>query len=452
MADKRDYYEVLGVDKSADDATLKKAYRKLAKKYHPDVNPGDKEAEAKFKEATEAYTILSDPEKRKQYDQFGHAAFENGGGGAGGGFGGFDFNGADMGDIFGDIFGDLFGGGSRSRRANNGPMKGANLRARVNITFEEAVFGCEKELEIVLKDECTTCHGTGAKPGTSPVTCPKCHGEGQVVYTQQSMFGMVRNVQTCPDCHGSGKIIKDKCTSCRGTGYTSSRKKIQVSVPAGIDNGQSIRIREKGEPGTNGGPRGDLLVEVNVARHPIFQRQDMNIFSTAPLTYAQAALGGTVRINTVDGEVEYEVKPGTQTDTRIRLKGKGNPGFNGGEAGDLLLKVNIQPKPGYERNGMDVYTTTEIPFTTAVFGGEAKVSTLYGDVICRIPEGAQTGRKIRLKGKGIVSMKNPSVHGDQYVTIRIQVPQNLSPEAKEKLREFQQVCRNDERKRRGSVA
>ena len=169
MADKRDYYEVLGVDKSADDATLKKAYRKLAKKYHPDVNPGDKEAEAKFKEATEAYTILSDPEKRKQYDQFGHAAFENGGGGAGGGFGGFDFNGADMGDIFGDIFGDLFGGGSRSRRANNGPMKGANLRARVNITFEEAVFGCEKELEIVLKDECTTCHGTGAKPGTSPV-------------------------------------------------------------------------------------------------------------------------------------------------------------------------------------------------------------------------------------------------------------------------------------------
>ena len=303
MADKRDYYEVLGVDKSADDATLKKAYRKLAKKYHPDVNPGDKEAEAKFKEATEAYTILSDPDKRRQYDQFGHAAFENGGGGAGGGFGGFDFNGADMGDIFGDIFGDLFGGGGRSRRANNGPMKGANLRARVNITFEEAVFGCEKELEIVLKDECTTCHGTGAKPGTSPTTCPKCNGEGQVVYTQQSMFGMVRNVQTCPDCHGTGKIIKDKCTSCRGTGYTSSRKKIQVSVPAGIDNGQNIRIREKGEPGTNGGPRGDLLVEVNVARHPIFQRQDMNIFSTAPLTYAQAALGGTVRINTVDGEV-----------------------------------------------------------------------------------------------------------------------------------------------------
>ena len=208
MADKRDYYEVLGVSKTASDSELKSAYRKLAKKYHPDVNPGDKEAEAKFKEATEAYSVLSDAEKRRQYDQFGHAAFEQGGGGAGG-FGGFDFNGADMGDIFGDIFGDLFGGGGR-RRANNGPMKGANLRARVNITFEEAVFGCDKELEIVLKDECTTCHGTGAKPGTQPTTCPKCHGEGQIVYTQQSMFGMVRNVQTCPDCNGSGKIIKEK--------------------------------------------------------------------------------------------------------------------------------------------------------------------------------------------------------------------------------------------------
>ena len=344
MADKRDYYEVLGVDKGADDATLKKAYRKLAKKYHPDVNPGDAEAEAKFKEATEAYTILSDPAKRKQYDQFGHAAFENGGGGAGGGFGGFDFSGADMGDIFGDIFGDLFGGGGRSRRgADNGPRRGANLRARVNITFEEAVFGCEKELEIMLKDECTTCHGTGAKPGTSPVTCPKCNGEGQIVFTQQSMFGMVRNVQTCPECHGTGKVIKDKCPDCRGTGYTSSRKKIQVSVPAGIDNGQSIRIREKGEPGINGGPRGDLLVEVNVARHPIFQRQDMNIFSTAPITYAQAALGGPVRISTVDGEVEYQVKPGTQTDTRIRLKGKGVPALrNKNIRGDHYITLVVQ--------------------------------------------------------------------------------------------------------------
>ena len=244
---KRDYYEVLGVDRNADAATIKKAYRQLAKKYHPDMNPGDKEAEQKFKEAAEAYSVLSDDNKRHQYDQFGHAAFEQGGGGAGG----FDFNGADMGDIFGDIFGDLFGGGSR-RRANNGPMKGANLRASVRITFEEAVFGCEKELELSLKDECTNCHGTGAKPGTSPETCPKCGGRGQVVMTQQSLFGMVQNVTTCPDCGGTGKIIKEKCTSCGGTGYTSSRKKIKVSIPAGIDNGQCVRIAGKGEPGTNG--------------------------------------------------------------------------------------------------------------------------------------------------------------------------------------------------------
>ena len=359
---KRDYYEVLGVSKDVDEATLKKAYRKVAKKYHPDMNPGDKEAEAKFKEATEAYTVLSDPEKRRTYDQYGHAAFENGGAGQGGGFGGFDFNGADMGDIFGDIFGDLFGGG-RSRRANNGPMRGANLRAVVHITFQEAVFGCEKELELTLKDTCTKCNGTGAKPGTSPETCSKCHGTGQVTYTQQSMFGMVRNVQTCPDCGGTGKIIKDKCPDCRGTGFTASRKKIQVSIPAGIDDGQSIRIREKGEPGTNGGPRGDLLVEVQVARHPIFQRQDMNIFSTAPITYAQAALGGKIRISTVDGEVEYEVKPGTQTDTKIRLRGKGVP-----------------------------------------------------------------------------SLRNKNVRGDQYVTLVVQVPTKLSEEAKDALRAFDAAC------------
>ena len=217
MAEKRDYYEVLGVDRGADDATLKKAYRQLAKKYHPDMNPGDKEAEAKFKEATEAYGVLSDPEKRRQYDQFGHAAFEGGAGGGAGGFGGFDFSG-DMGDIFGDIFGDLFGGGGR-RRANNGPMKGANLRAVIHISFEDAVFGCEKELELNLKDTCTTCNGTGAKPGTSPETCPKCKGTGQVTYTQQSIFGSIRNVQTCPDCGGTGKIIRDKCTHCHGTGW-----------------------------------------------------------------------------------------------------------------------------------------------------------------------------------------------------------------------------------------
>jgi molecular chaperone DnaJ len=242
---KRDYYEVLGVSKSASDDDIKKAYRKTAKQYHPDMNPGDKTAEAKFKEASEAYAILSDPDKKRQYDQFGHAAFEQGGGGAGG----FDFNNmGDMGDIFGDIFGDLFGGGRRSQRANNGPMKGANLRTGIRITFEEAVFGCEKELELALKDECNTCHGSGAKPGSTAETCSKCGGRGQVTFTQQSLFGMVRNVQTCPDCRGTGKIIKEKCPDCYGSGYISNKKKIQVSIPAGIDDGQSIRIRSKGEP------------------------------------------------------------------------------------------------------------------------------------------------------------------------------------------------------------
>lgn len=337
---KRDYYEVLGVSKTATDDELKKAYRALAKKYHPDMNPGDKEAEAKFKEASEAYAILSDADKRRQYDQFGHAAFD---GGAGGGAGGFDFSGMDMGDIFGDLFGDFFGGGSRSRRPNNGPMKGSNIRTSVRITFEEACFGTEKELELTLKDECATCHGTGAKPGTSPETCPKCGGKGQVVYTQQSLFGMVRNVQPCPDCHGSGKIVKEKCSDCYGTGYISSKKKIKVSIPAGIDNGQSVRIREKGEPGVNGGPRGDLLVEVIVSRHPIFQRADMDIYSTAPISFAQAALGGDVRISTVDGDVIYTVKPGTQTDTKVRLRGKGVPSLrNKSVRGDHYVTLVVQ--------------------------------------------------------------------------------------------------------------
>ncbi len=350
---KRDYYEVLGVDKNADDATIKKAYRQLAKKYHPDMNPGDKEAEVKFKEASEAYAVLSDPDKRRQYDQFGHAAFEGGAGGGAGGFGGFDFNGADMGDIFGDIFGDLFGGG-RGRRANNGPMQGANLRTQVRVTFEEAVFGCDKEIELTLKDECSSCHGTGAKPGTSPVTCPKCGGKGQVVYTQQSMFGMVQNVRPCPDCNGTGKIIKEKCPDCYGTGYIASKKKISVTVPAGIDNGQSIRIRGKGEPGVNGGPRGDLLVEVIVARHPIFQRQDMNIYSTAPISFATAALGGTVRIKTVDGEVEYDVKAGTQTDTRVRLKGKGVPSLrNKNTRGDHYVTLVVQVPTDLSRDAKE---------------------------------------------------------------------------------------------------
>ena len=349
---KRDYYEVLGVSKSADDAELKKAYRALAKKYHPDMNPGDAEAEKKFKEASEAYAILSDPEKRKQYDQFGHAAFEGGAGG--GGFGGFDFSSADFSDIFGDIFGDFFGGG-RSRRSSNGPMKGANIRTSVRISFEEAVFGVEKEIELTLKDECTTCHGTGAKPGTNPETCPKCGGKGQVVFTSQSFFGTVRNVQTCPDCQGSGKAVKDKCPDCGGNGYIAARKKIQVSIPAGIDNGQSVRIREKGEPGVNGGPRGDLLVEVIVSRHPIFQREDYNIYSAVPISYAIAALGGEIVVDTVDGKVIYDVKAGTQTDTKVRLKGKGVPTLRNKDVrGDHYVTLIVQTPERMSQEAKDL--------------------------------------------------------------------------------------------------
>ncbi len=341
--EKRDYYEVLGVEKNADEAALKKAYRALAKKYHPDMNPGDKEAEKKFKEASEAYAVLSDPEKRRQYDQFGHAAFD-GGAGAGNPFGGFDFSGADFTDIFGDIFGDLFGGGRRSSgAASNGPMKGSNIRTSVRITFEEAVFGCEKEIELTVKDECKTCHGSGAKPGTSPVTCSKCGGKGQVVFTQQSFFGTVRNVQTCPECQGRGKVIKDKCVDCHGTGYIPIKKRFAVDIPAGIDNGQCKRLSGQGEPGINNGPRGDVLVEVIVGRHPIFQRQDVNIFSTVPVSFPIAALGGEIVIDTVDGKVIYEVKPGTQTDTRIRLRGKGVPSLRNKDLrGDHYVTLVVQ--------------------------------------------------------------------------------------------------------------
>ena len=342
MAQKRDYYEVLGVDKNADAETLKKAYRKIAKENHPDVKPGDKQAEAIFKEASEAYAVLSDPEKRKQYDQFGHSAFDGSAGA--GGFGGFDFSGADFSDIFSDIFGDFFGGGrSRSAGRGNGPRQGANLRTTIRISFLEAVFGVEKEIELNLKDECPTCHGTGAKPGTKPETCPKCGGKGQVVYTSQSFFGTVRNVQACPDCRGTGKIIKEKCQDCGGTGYVTNKKKIAVSIPAGIDNGQCVRIDGIGEPGTNGGPRGDLLVEVIVQEHPIFRRQDVNIYSTVPISYAIAALGGEVLIDTVDGRVAYEVKPGTQTDTRVRLKGKGVPSLRYSDTrGDHYVTLVVQ--------------------------------------------------------------------------------------------------------------
>ena len=317
---KRDYYEVLGVSRDASENDLKRAYRELAKKYHPDMNPGDKNAEAKFKEASEAYGVLSDPEKRRQYDQFGHAAFD----GTGGFGGGMDFSGMDFSDIFGDLFGGMFGGGGR-RGPSNGPAKGQNVRTSVRITFMEAVFGVEKEITLNFKEPCPTCDGSGAKPGTTPKMCPKCGGKGQVVFTQQSFFGQVRSVQNCPDCGGSGKIVEEKCPDCGGLGYKVNRRTIPVNIPAGIDNGRSIRISGKGEPGINGGPYGDLLIEVIVEDHPVFLRSDYDIYTTQKISYAVAALGGDVVIETVDGKVVYNVKAGTQTNTRIRLRGKGVP-------------------------------------------------------------------------------------------------------------------------------
>lgn len=340
MANKRDYYEVLGVDKNADDAEIKKAYRVLAKKYHPDMNPDDPEAEAKFKEASEAYAVLSDAEKRKQYDQFGHAAFDGGAGGAGG----FDFSGADFSDIFSDLFGfgDLFGGGRRASRS--GPSRGQDIVQRVRITFEEAVFGVEKEIEVNVKEDCKSCHGSGAKAGTTPDTCPTCKGKGQVVVTQNSFFGQIQSVQTCRECGGKGKIIREKCPDCRGTGYTTIKKKYAVKFPAGIDDGQlACKIPGKGEPGANGGPRGDILVGAIVGKHSTFTRNGNDIYSTVSLPFSVAAIGGEIFIDTVDGKVVYEIKAGTQTDTTLRLRGKGVPYIkNKDSRGDHYVKLVVK--------------------------------------------------------------------------------------------------------------
>jgi molecular chaperone DnaJ len=341
MAEKRDYYEVLGVDKNADDATIKKAYRQLAKKYHPDANPGE-EAAAKFKEASEAYAVLSDAEKRKQYDQFGHAAFDGSAGA-----GGFDFNNMDFSDIFGgfgDIFGDIFGTERQRGGAGNGPLRGADVRSSIRITFEEAVFGCKKDITINFKETCKTCNGNGAKPGTSPQTCTKCNGQGQYVSRQQTMFGMMQSTQVCPDCRGTGKIIKEKCPDCYGSGYKETRKKVSVDIPAGIDDRQRIRVTGEGEPGMNGGPRGDLLVDIRVIPSSEFQREGMNLHTTTYISFAQAALGGDIRVKTVDGDVKFTIKAGTQTGTRIRLKGKGvchvhNQNVRGDQYSTLIVKV-----------------------------------------------------------------------------------------------------------------
>lgn len=341
---KRDYYEVLGVAKSASEDELKKAYRKLAKQYHPDLNPGDKTAEAKFKEINEAYEVLSDKEKRARYDQFGHAGVDpnfGAGGFGGGGFGGFDMGDIDLGDIFGSFFGGGFGGGGSARR-NNGPMKGETMRASVTISFEEAAFGCEKEITLSRTETCEACTGTGCAPGTTAEVCPDCHGSGTVRIQRGGGSFTFATTATCPKCGGKGKLIHQPCKDCGGSGTVRKQRKITVSIPAGIDNGQAVSLRGQGGAGRNGGPAGDLLISVTVRPHEFFKREGTSVFLDHPVTFLQATLGAELEIPTIDGKVKYDLPEGTQTGTTFRLKGKGIPSLNGRGRGDQYVTVYIE--------------------------------------------------------------------------------------------------------------
>ena len=341
MADKRDYYEVLGLDKSADDSAIKKAYRQLAKKYHPDMNPGDAEAEAKFKEVNEAYAVLSDAEKKAKYDQFGHAAFDPAAGG-GAGFGGFGFDGdfGGFGDIFSSFFGGGFGGGSSSRR--NGPMRGDDVYTRITISFEEAAFGCKKEISYNRIEKCSDCSGTGAKKGTSPTTCTVCGGSGSVRTQTRTPLGIMQSTRACDTCRGTGKIIKEPCQNCRGTGNVKLTKKLEVNIPAGIDEGQKIALRGEGNTGKNGGPSGDLIIGINVRPHAIFERDGSDIYCEVPVTFVDAALGAEIDIPTLEGKQKYEIPEGTQNGTTFTLRGKGIPRVNSKSRGELYLTINVE--------------------------------------------------------------------------------------------------------------
>ena len=337
---KRDYYEVLGVQKGAAEAEIKKAYRKLAKENHPDLHPDDKAAEARFKEINEAYEVLSDSGKRSRYDQFGFAGVDPnyGGGGFGGGFdGGFDFG--DLGDIFGSFFGGGFGGGTRTR---SGPQRGESLRTRLTITFEEAAFGCEKDVSLDRVEECGECRGSGAASGTSPETCSNCGGTGQVQQRRQTPMGVFATTSACPRCGGRGKIISSPCKSCGGTGQVRQRKTLKVTIPAGIDNGQIVSLRGQGNAGKSGGPAGDLQIVITVQPHPLFTREGNNVYCDAPITFTQAALGGELEIPTIDGKVKYDIPEGTQTGATFRLRGKGIPNVSGRGRGDQFVTVNIE--------------------------------------------------------------------------------------------------------------
>ena len=338
---KRDYYEVLGVSKGASEDEIKRAYKKLARKYHPDMNPGDKEAEEKFKEVNEANEVLSDPEKKARYDQFGFAgvdpSYGAGAGGAGGYGGGFDFG--DLGDIFGSFFGGGFGGGQTRR---NGPQRGESIRASVAVTFTEAAFGCEKEVSIERSEQCSSCKGSGCAPGTTPEICPDCHGSGMVQVQQRTPMGVFASSRPCQRCRGTGKIIHQPCADCGGSGAVRKRKTIKVTIPAGIDHGQTISLRGQGNAGKNGGPAGDLLITVMVRPHELFRREGNDVFCEAPITFRQAVLGATLEIPTIDGPVKYDIPEGTQTGTVFRLRGKGIPALNGRGRGDQYVTVTIE--------------------------------------------------------------------------------------------------------------
>ena len=340
MAEKRDYYEVLGIQKGASEDEIKKAYKKLARKYHPDMNPGDKEAEEKFKEVNEANEVLTDPEKKARYDQFGFAGVDpNYGAGAGGGAygGGFDFG--DLGDIFGSFFGGGFGG---QRRNPNAPQRGESIRASVSISFTEAAFGCEKSVTIERSEQCPTCKGSGCAPGTTPEICPDCHGSGTVQTRRQTPMGVFASNGPCRKCGGTGRLIHQPCSDCRGSGAVRKRRTIKVNIPAGIDHGQTISLRGQGGAGKNGGPAGDLLITVMVQPHEIFRRDGVDVFCEAPITFTQAVLGAELEIPTIDGKVKYSIPEGTQTGTVFRLKGKGVPVLNGRGRGDQYVTVVIE--------------------------------------------------------------------------------------------------------------
>lgn len=355
MAEKRDYYEVLGVQKGADEATIKKAYRTLAKKYHPDMNPGDKKAEAMFKEVNEAYDVLSDPEKKAKYDQFGHAAFDPAAGGSysgGGGFGGFgDFG--DLGDIFGSFFGGGFGGGSSSQRRNSA-QRGEDISARVSITFEEAVFGAKKDVSYNRIQKCPDCDGSGAAKGTKPETCTACGGSGQRRVTQRLGGMAFQSTTTCDACRGTGKIIKSPCQNCRGTGYIKVNKKLTVTIPAGIDDGERIALRGQGCDGRNGGSAGDLIITVNVRKHSIFERDGYNIYCEVPITVAEATLGAEIDVPTLEGNQKFTIPEGTQPGTQFTLRQKGIPYVNNStRRGDLVFAVNIEIPKGLNERQKD---------------------------------------------------------------------------------------------------